>query len=83
VTDQGVTLYLSLLVGEDFWIVDGLVPAGTSMPVWMNGWGSRCTRLRQAGAPVQSVLDAAVKGRRQTGTCAEHGGRDLAACDHR
>jgi hypothetical protein len=63
VRDQGATLYLSKLNGEDEWVIDGLVPAGTSMPRFMHGWGSRCTRLYHPTETVAGVLDAAVAAR--------------------
>lgn len=60
---EGTTLHVSRLDGDDRWIVDALIPAGTSMPAFMNGWGSRCTRLRQAPEFIADMLDAATEGK--------------------
>jgi hypothetical protein len=60
VTVSGATLHLSRLAGEAGWTVDAYIPAGTAMPRFMNGWGSRCTRLVPAPAEVAALLDGLV-----------------------
>jgi hypothetical protein len=58
---NGERLYLSRLDGEDRWTVDGRIPAGTAMPTFMNGWGSRCTIPSYASRVVADMLDDATK----------------------
>ncbi len=57
VTDDGATYHCSLLEGETNWVIDALIPAGTSMPRWMHGWGSRSTVLTLAPQEVADQLD--------------------------
>jgi hypothetical protein len=61
----GALLHISRLDSDEQgrWVVDALIPAGTSMPAFMNGWGSRCTILRLAPADVAAMLDAATEGK--------------------
>jgi len=58
---HGLTLHCSKLDGENVWVVDALIPAGTSMPAFMHGWGSRCTRLHFANEQTSLSLDAAAE----------------------
>lgn len=52
------TLLLSRLDAEGRWIVDGRFRG--SLPIFHNGFGSRCTLLEEASDEVASILDGAI-----------------------
>ena len=57
--DNGQTLYFSRLEHENDWTCDGAIVTKNCYPIYMNGWGSRCTLLRKATPSQHEVLTAA------------------------
>lgn len=50
----------SQLDGEEGWTADAFTPAGSSFPVFMNGFGARYLITKKAGESLSSIIDAAV-----------------------
>lgn len=57
--DDGESMFLSRLQGEDSWIIDAYFGAN-GFPHFCNGFGSRVTRLHTVADDVSDAIDAAV-----------------------
>jgi hypothetical protein len=58
---QGITAIVSQYPTEDFWVVDAFFNAGSMMPAWSNGSGSRSTAAHVLKADQAAAVDAAVE----------------------
>lgn len=57
--DEG-TFEFSQLDGETGWTADAFTPAGSSCPMFYNGFGARYLATKQAGESLASIIDEAV-----------------------
>lgn len=58
---QGNTAIVSQYPSEDFWVVDAFFNAGSMMPAWSNGSGSRSTAAHVLKGEQADAVNAAVK----------------------
>jgi hypothetical protein len=57
---EGFTFEVSQLPGETGWTVDTAYTAGSSCPMWANGFGARYLRTKQLNAELAALLDSEV-----------------------
>jgi len=63
-TATGCRVQLSRLDGDDRWIADALF-SKTGVPVFVNGYGSRCTQLMVATPHMSTALNEAIAAQKE------------------
>lgn len=56
---DGATFQVSQMPGETEWTVDAAFSAGSSCPMWSNGFGARYLRTKQLAQDIAAVVEAA------------------------